>query len=416
PEIFLDSRYARIWTAIRTVALAGVIPDPEAVAAELARTGELDAAGGRAFVLTLYRPMSPGNTKFHTLAVMEAHMRRRAVEIGTKLADDGRSGDPFEVLQTGMDSIASSLQFGGGRSQSMAEIIPAVHEKTVEMHKRRIAEGEDFVAGLSTGFRDLNKNTSGYHPGDFVVLAGRPGMGKTAFAISTLTNLALDGVPVGIFSLEMGKEQLAQRIIAQYTGIDIMNLRNANLSQSNWQVFNDSVARLAKMPLHIDDTPAITLFDLNVQARLWVARHKIKLLVVDYLQLMSGIAVRGKSREQEVAEISKGIKELAKAVGIPIIALSQLSRAVETRGGDKKPLLSDLRESGSIEQDADVVMFVYRPEYYGLNTYEDGSSTIGMAEVIIAKQRSGPVGPVMLGFRSYNAQFHDLPHPNSVPI
>jgi replicative DNA helicase len=262
---------------------------------------------------------------------------------------------------------------------------------------------------VPSGFGILDSYTSGFQKSDLVICAARPAMGKTAFTLTIARNAAVRfGVPVAFFSLEMAATQLVQRLMCAEAEIDAQKVRTGRLAPYEWEQLNARIAGLGKAPLFIDDTPALSIMDLRAKARRLKAEKNIGLIIIDYLQLMTGNVMKGGNREQEIAGISRSLKELAKELDVPVVALSQLSRAVETRGGDRKPILSDLRESGSIEQDADMVFFLYRPEYYGLSTYDDGSSTQGIAEVIIAKQRNGPTGEVKLQFVNKFAKFMDI--------
>mgnify|MGYP001482289098 FL=1 len=267
------------------------------------------------------------------------------------------------------------------------------------------------VSGVDTGFGDLNERTSGLQAGDLIILAARPSVGKTAFALSIARNAALSSVDTGrsngvaIFSLEMSKAQLAQRLLSAETRVDLHKLRTGRLREDDWLRITHSVGRLAQAPIYIDDTPGISVLEARAKTRRLKREYGLGLVVVDYLQLMSS-HTRVQSREQEISMISRGLKALAKELDVPVLALSQLSRAVESRT-DKRPQLSDLRESGSIEQDADVVMFIYRPDIYGLKS-PDGASLEGIAEIIIGKQRNGPVGSVHLQWNAESATYETL--------
>jgi replicative DNA helicase len=272
----------------------------------------------------------------------------------------------------------------------------------------------DGVTGVPSGFTELDRHTMGWQKSDLIIIAARPGMGKTAFTLSLAKNAALDGKkPVAFFSLEMSSLQLVNRLISSETEITSEKLRKGDLNKDEWARLNVKVKRLTDAPIYIDDTPALSILELRAKCRRLVAEKKIELIVIDYLQLMSGGAEsggRGGNREQEISYISRSLKSIAKELSIPIIALSQLSRAVETRGSSKRPQLSDLRESGAIEQDADMVMFIYRPEYYQLETLEDGTSTKNLAEIIIAKNRAGSLGDVRLQFIGPLTKFSDYNH------
>ncbi|HKK68280.1 MAG TPA: replicative DNA helicase, partial [Bacteroidales bacterium] len=259
-----------------------------------------------------------------------------------------------------------------------------------------------------SGYSELDRYTSGWQPSDLVIIAARPAMGKTAFVLSMARNVAVEHKhPVALFSLEMSNLQLVTRLISSETELSGTKLRNGDLQGHEWEQLDAKVKALEEAPIYIDDTPAISVFELRAKARRLVQAHGIKLIVIDYLQLMTANADTGGSREQEVSLISRSLKAIAKELNVPIIALSQLNRSVETRGGDKRPQLSDLRESGAIEQDADMVLFLHRPEYYEILEDEEGNSLQGLAEVILAKHRNGATGNVYLEFVSEFAKFKD---------
>jgi replicative DNA helicase len=264
---------------------------------------------------------------------------------------------------------------------------------------------EDGVSGVPSGFHELDKLTGGWQRSDMVVLAARPGMGKTAFVLSMARNMAVDHqIPVAVFSLEMSAVQLVQRLISSETEISSDKFRKGNLEEHEYQQLYSRVGKLSDAPLFIDDTPGLNIFELRAKCRRLKAQHGIDLVVIDYLQLMSAGSDKG-NREQEISSISRSIKSIAKELDVPIIALSQLSRNVETRGGDKRPLLSDLRESGAIEQDADIVAFIYRAEYYGITEHPDGVDTNGLGELILAKHRHGALDTIKMKFVQRLAKF-----------
>jgi len=284
-----------------------------------------------------------------------------------------------------------------------------MREAIIELEARK--NQKDGLTGVPSGFTALDRVTSGWQKSDLVIIAARPAMGKTAFVLSVLRNAAVDhNKPVAIFSLEMSSVQLVNRLISAEAELDSEKIKKGSLADHEWAQLVHKTARLSKAPLFVDDTPALSILELRAKCRKLKAQHDIQMVVIDYLQLMSGDSKnggQGGNREQEIASISRALKKIAKELSIPVIALSQLSRAVETRGGDKRPQLSDLRESGSIEQDADMVMFLYRPEYYGF-TEQDGLPTAGVGEVIIAKHRNGSLENVKLRFIGKYTKFTDL--------
>ena len=265
---------------------------------------------------------------------------------------------------------------------------------------------------MPSGFDKLDEITSGWQPSDLIIIAARPGMGKTALTLSMARNIAVNkGLPVAFFSLEMSSVQLITRLISSETGLSSEKLRTGRLEKHEWEQLNVKVKALEKAPLFIDDTPSLSIFDLRAKARRLASQHGIKLVIIDYLQLMTiGSSQKAGNREQEISTISRNLKALAKELEVPVIALSQLSRAVETRGGSKRPLLSDLRESGAIEQDADIVSFIYRPEYYKIEEWDDEqqSPTEGQAELIIAKHRNGGLDNIRLKFIGSLGKFENL--------
>jgi replicative DNA helicase len=277
---------------------------------------------------------------------------------------------------------------------------------------KRIEEAKnhkDGMSGVASGFTRLDRLTNGWQKADLIIVAARPAMGKTAFVLSMARNLAVEfRKPVAFFSLEMSSLQLVMRLISNETELDAEKLKRGQLTMAEWEQLHAQIDKLSDAPLIIDDTPALSVFELRAKSRKLMVKHQLELIVVDYLQLMTtGTEGKG-NREQEISLISRSLKSIAKELNVPIIALSQLSRAVETRGGDKRPMLSDLRESGAIEQDADIVIFLYRPEYYGIDEDDAQNPTNGIAEVIISKHRNGQTGTVKLKFIDRLAKFKSL--------
>jgi replicative DNA helicase len=281
--------------------------------------------------------------------------------------------------------------------------------KTIEDNSQK--EG---ISGVPSGFKALDMVTSGWQPSDLVIIAARPGMGKTAFVLSMARNIAVEmNMPVAIFSLEMSSVQIITRLISSETEIGSEDLKKGQLNTHQWQALRSKVNKLENAPLFIDDTPGISIFDLRAKCRRLVHQHGVRIIIIDYLQLMTAGGSgknAGGNREQEISLISRSLKAIAKELSVPVLALSQLNRGVETRSatGSKRPLLSDLRESGAIEQDADIVSFIYRPEYYKLESWEDGTSTTNQAEIIIAKHRNGGLEDVRLKFEGKFTRFSDL--------
>ncbi|MBE0675847.1 MAG: replicative DNA helicase, partial [Bacteroidales bacterium] len=289
------------------------------------------------------------------------------------------------------------------------EVLPisVVIEKALK-EMEEAGKQEDGLIGVPSGFSKLDRLTSGWQKSDLVIIAARPSMGKTAFALSMARNMAIEhNRKVAIFSLEMASVQLVNRLITAETELPGDKIKNGRLTEAEWRLLEKRIKSLEEAPIYIDDTPAISVFELRAKCRRLKAHDRLDVAIVDYLQLMSGPPEAG-NREQEVSLISRSLKSIAKELNIPILALSQLNRSVETRGGSKRPQLSDLRESGAIEQDADMVVFIHRQEKYGLLEFEDGTLTKGIAEIILSKNRNGPVGDVRLRFRDERAQFTEL--------
>jgi replicative DNA helicase len=304
-------------------------------------------------------------------------------------------GELFQIAENNMGKQVQNLQ---------SVVLEAIEE--IE----KASQNTDGISGVPTGFFDLDKLTSGWQRSDMIVIAARPAMGKTAFVLSMARNTAVDyGKAVALFSLEMSSVQLVKRLISSEARIHAEKLRKGNLREDEFQQLHSRITKLATAPIFIDDTAGLSVFDLRAKCRRLKMQHNIELVIIDYLQLMSAKDGKGGgNREQEISTISRSIKEIAKELNIPIIALSQLSRSVEQRGGDKRPILSDLRESGAIEQDADIVGFIYRPDYYGFLEDEDGNPNNGIGEIIIAKHRNGATDRVRLRFVQEYARFENI--------
>ncbi len=319
----------------------------------------------------------------------------------------GHFDDTYDVTELLDFSENALFQIAEGNiKREVAPINIVIKEAIREIEEA--GKREDALVGTPSGFTKLDRLTSGWQKAELVIIAARPSMGKTAFALSMARNMAIDhGRNVAIFSCEMSSIQLVNRLIVAETDIPGDKIKNGRLNEEEWKQLDTRIKKLVQAPIFIDDTPAISIFELRAKCRRLKAQHKLDLVIVDYLQLMSGPENAG-SREQEVSTISRSLKSIAKELDVPILALSQLNRSVEMRGGTKRPLLSDLRESGAIEQDADMVVFIHRQEKFGISTFEDGSSTKGIAEIILAKNRNGPVDDVKLRFREEKAQFVDI--------
>lgn len=383
------------------------------MAEELRKSGELDTAGGAAYLAGLTNKVgSAANIEYHARIISQKFIQRELIRISSKTINDAfeDTTDVFDLLDSAENGLFKIAERNMGRSVDKMGTLASKLLKQIEELKN-VEEG---LTGVPTGFTELDRLTSGFQKSDLLILAARPGMGKTAFTLSLAKNAALDfGKGVAIFSLEMSSLQLAQRIISIEAEIPGSKLRNGQLEDYEWQQLHSAIEKVADAPIFIDDTPGINAFELRAKCRRLKMQYDIQLIIIDYLQLMSGGGDNKQgNREQEVSAISRALKGLAKELNVPVIALSQLSRAVETRGGDKRPQLSDLRESGSIEQDADMVMFIYRPEYYQILEDEEGQSLKGMADIIIAKHRHGALKDIRLRFTGEFARFSNVDDPD----
>lgn len=409
-ESFYVDAHQRIWRAIRMLYQSQLPIDLLTVTEQLKKNAELDAAGGAFFVAQLTNKVgSAANVEYHSRLIAEKYIQRQLIATSTDVIKDAYEDttDVFELLDKAEKNLFS---IGENNLKRNSEAISSLLMRELKEMDDRMKNSDDHLNGVPSGFIDLDHATGGWQKSDLIIVAARPAMGKTAFTLALARNAAIDHKkPVAIFSLEMSSSQLVQRMISMETHIPSDKIRRGTLEDYEYQILTSKIDSLKNAPLFIDDTPAINVFELRSKCRRLKQQHDIQMIIIDYLQLMSG-TTDGKSgnREQEISLISRSLKGLAKELMIPVVALSQLSRAVETRGGDKKPILSDLRESGAIEQDADIVIFLYRGEYYGLDTDTEGQSTKDIAEVIIAKHRNGPVKTVRTRFINKFAKFENI--------
>lgn len=409
PDSFYSDAHKEIYRAIVQLFNNSEPVDMRTVANQLRKNGKLEMAGGSYYIAELTSKVSSAaNVEYHARIVTEMSIKRELIRVASEIQHDAYedTSDVFQLLdktEQALFEISESnirKNFDNMRSL-MAQAIQELEER--KNHK-------DGLTGIPSGFSALDRVTSGWQRSDLIIIAARPAMGKTAFVVSALRNAAVEfNHAAAIFSLEMSSVQLVNRLISAEAELESEKIKKGNLAGYEWEQLIHKTNKLSNAPIFIDDTPALSILELRAKCRRLKAQHDIQLIVIDYLQLMSGDSSKGGgNREQEIASISRALKGIAKELNVPVIALSQLSRAVETRGGDKRPQLSDLRESGSIEQDADMVMFLYRPEYYGITEDENGMPTIGMGEVIIAKHRNGSLENVPLKFIGKFTKFADL--------
>lgn len=406
-EAFYRDAHRLIYAAMLNLYEKSEVIDVITLSAEMEHLGSLEKAGGRFYLASLMDHVATAaHVTYHANLVKEKWIRRRLIRTGTEIVQKSYDdSDEVEVLLDGAEQ--SIFEISEQRlSQGFFRVRPVV--KDVFKQVQELHKGGTGALGLSSGFRDLDTKLSGLQGGDLLIIAGRPSMGKTAFALNITSNIAVhQGKQVGFFSLEMSKEQLVHRLLCSEARADSHALRNGFVPKNKWKDLIDASNRIASAPIFIDDSATLNVLEMRAKARRLQAEHGLSVLVVDYLQLAHGGGQE--NRQQEISHISRSLKALAKELRIPVIALSQLSRAVENRAESKRPMLSDLRESGAIEQDADVVLFVYREEMYKKND----PSVEGKAEIIIGKQRNGPLGTVNLSFIKSETRFADF-HPGDM--
>ncbi|MEX2235643.1 MAG: replicative DNA helicase [Cyclobacteriaceae bacterium] len=411
PEHFYADAHKEIYQAIIDLFKASEPVDMRTVVNQLRKNAKLELVGGAYVIAELTAKVSSAaNIEYHARVIIEMAIKRELIHIASQIHHDAYEDttDVFELLDKTEQSVFqisdSNLRKNYDNMRNL--MARAIQELQV------LKDHKDGLTGVPSGFTSLDRITSGWQKSDLVIIAARPGMGKTAFVVSALRNAAVDfKMPVAIFSLEMASVQLVNRMISAEAELEGEKIKKGNLADHEWAQLVHKTSRLSSAPIFIDDTPALSILELRAKCRRLKAEHNVQLIVIDYLQLMRG--EQGGNREQEIASISRALKGIAKELNVPVLALSQLSRGVETRGGDKRPQLSDLRESGSIEQDADIVMFLYRPEYYKITVDEEGMPTQGMAEVIVAKHRNGSTGTAKLKFIGKFTKFADFDAPVS---
>ena len=409
PETFYEPRHQKIYEAIRNMNMDERPVDIMTLNDELSKMGEIDKVGGVDYLMEISSQVaSAAHVESHARILAEKYMQRQLIhfagDIETKAYDS--SVDVDELMQQAEGSLFQISQ--NNMKQDFTQVAPVV-KNAVEI-LQRAASNKGGLTGIPTGYTGMDEITSGWQASDLVIIAGRPAMGKTSFALSIAKNVAVDyGVPIGFFSLEMNNVQLVNRLISNVCEVSGRKILNGQLDPSDWERLDKRIGRLTDAPIYVDDTPGLSVFELRTKARRLVREKGVKIIMIDYLQLMNANGMKFGSRQEEVSTISRSLKGLAKELDIPVLALSQLSRNVENREGleGKRPQLSDLRESGAIEQDADMVLFVHRPEYYHIYQDEKGNDLHGMAQIIIATHRKGATGDVLLNFRGEFTRFQD---------
>ena len=403
--MFFREGNRRIYRAMVALAERGDVIDPLTLSEELSRRGELQASGGKDYIASIVDAVpTAANVEYHAKIVREKALRRRLIEVSTAIVSEAfeSSAPAGDLLDAAEHKI---FEVNRARGTEGFTRIKELLWPTME-NIERLQRGGESITGVPSGFKDLDDLTAGFQQSDLVIVAARPSMGKTAFVLNIAQNAALDkNIPVAFFSLEMSKDSLVQRLLTSEGRVDAQRLRKGKLHDDEFARLGRAAGMLSHAPIWIDDTPGISLLEMRSKARRLKTDNDIGMIVVDYLQLMTG-PTNQESRQQEISYISRSLKSLARELKVPVVALSQLSRAPEQRTGEnKRPQLSDLRESGAIEQDADLVMFIYRQEMYDGPVDKDGNSLEGRAEIIVGKQRNGPTGFVNLYFNKTYTRF-----------
>ena len=408
-EYFYAPKHQKIFEAIVNLFNNTQPVDILTVSEELKRMEMFKEIGGLAYISELTNNVSSSsNTEFHARIIAEKFIKRSLINISRKISNDAfdDSVDIFDLLNDAEANLFTVTEGTLRKSyDKMSSLIKGALENIETLRNK-----EDGLSGVPSGFTNLDRVTSGWQKSDLVIVAARPGMGKTAFALTMARNVAVDhNTPIGFFSLEMSSEQLVNRLIASEAELGASKLRKGDLADHEMVQLHEKIKHLSEAPIFIDDTPGLSIFELRAKARRLVKNHGVGIIMIDYLQLMTAGGTGG-NREQEISTISRSLKGIAKELKIPVIALSQVNRGVESRTGvgSKRPMLSDLRESGAIEQDADIVTFIYRPEYYKIYEWDNGDDSRGQGELIIAKHRNGSLNNVRLKFTGEFAKFSDL--------
>jgi len=413
-DIFYKDSHKKIYQAIHDLFSESESIDILTVTQKLRTHGTLEEVGGPYYISQLTnRVASAAHAEAHARILVQKFILRELIRTSSKIIQNAydETTDVFDLLDEAESELFAIAEGNIRKDYDSMSSLMQKAQKEIEAAMLR----KDGINGVPSGFTELDKLTSGWQKSDMIVIAARPGMGKTALVLSMARNIAVDyKKPLAIFSLEMSSLQLVNRLISGEAEIPTEDIRRGRFTEKDYKYFFQRTKRLTEAPIFIDDTPALSIFELRAKARRLKQQHNIQLIIIDYLQLMSSSG-KGGTREQEISNISRSIKEIAKELEIPIIALSQLSRGVETRGGEKRPMLSDLRDSGAIEQDADIVSFIYRPEYYKIEQWNDGQPCINQAELMIAKHRNGSLNDIRLKFIGKYAKFSNLDEFENMP-
>ena len=418
PESFYEKAHEKIYAAIVDLAISQRPVDMLTVTEQLKKRGELEEVGGPFYISQLTSKVaSSAHIEYHARIIAQKYLARELISFTAMI--QGKAFDESIDVEDLMQEAEGKLFEISQRNvkKDVTQINPVIKEAMVMLEKA--ANQKEGLSGLRTGFEGLDKMTSGWQNSDLIIIAARPAMGKTAFVLSMAKNMAVNhNTPVALFSLEMSNVQLVNRLISNVCEIESGKIKSGQLAGHEWQQLDYKLKNLLDAPLYVDDTPSLSVFELRTKARRLVREHGVKIIIIDYLQLMNASGMAFGSRQEEVSTISRSLKGLAKELNIPIIALSQLNRGVESREGidGKRPQLSDLRESGDIEQDADMVCFIHRPEYYKIYQDDRGNDLRGMAEIVIAKHRNGAVGEVLLRFKGEFTRFSNPEDDMVIPM
>jgi len=400
---FYKDAHRRLFRSMVRLAERGDVVDPLTLRDDLERSGDLEAAGGTDYIAELIDAVpTAANVEYHCRIVRDKALLRRLIDVGTNIvqrAFEGRDDVGASLDLAEQQIFEVSQQRGTQEVVRIKELMWQTMERIEARH-----QGDESVHGVASGFADLDDKTNGFQGSDLIIVAARPSMGKTSFCLNVAANAALESkVPTAIFSLEMSRDQVVERLLSAESFVDLHRLRSGKLRDDDFPKMSRAAGLLGTAPIWVDDTPALTLLEMRSKARRMKAEHDVGLVIVDYMQLIRG--GRHDSRQEEISFISRSLKALARELQTPVVALSQLSRAPEQRGGDRRPMLSDLRDSGAIEQDADLVMFIYRAEMYRNVIEMDENMDEGAAELILAKHRNGPTGTIKLAFHKQYARF-----------